>query len=145
ESAPDGNTVRWIRWSGPVRSEMTLMFPGRTFEKIEVEFKSEPWVVRQEKGERRVFGPWQVAIYAWETRVGKRLLQRWTMHSSWVTEERSIRIELPVVVFRLVGGLRTRFVAEGSEGRLAREAWSSEVLMGGSSELRMLGGSELRM
>jgi len=145
EAAPDGNSVRWIRWSGPIRTEMVLAFPGRTFERLEIEFQSEPWIVRQEKGERRVFGPWHVAIYAWETRVGRQLLQRWTLHSSWVTEERSIRTELPVVVFRMLGGMKTRTIVEGSETRLAREGWSSEMLLGGASELRWLGGSELRM
>ena len=143
EPAPDGNMVRWIRWSGPIRTEMTIAFPGKTYEKIEIEFQSEPWIVRQEKGERRVFGPWNVSFYAWETRTGKQLLQRWTMHSSWVTEERSIRTEIPVLVYRLLGGVRTRYIPEGSEGRLLREAWSSEILLGGASELRWLGGSEL--
>lgn len=145
ESAPDGNIVRWIRWSGPIRSEMVFGFPGKTFEKIEVEFQSEPWIVRKEKGERRVFGPWNVAMYAWETRTGRQLLRRWTMHSSWVTEERSIRTELPMLVYRVIGGTRTTYVPQGSEGRLSRESWSSEIRMGGSSEWRWLGGSELRL
>src|SRR5439155_16911240 len=135
--------VRWIRWSGPIRTEMTIAFPGKTYEKIEIEFQSEPWIVRQEKGERRVFGPWNVSFYAWETRTGKQLLQRWTMHSSWVTEERSIRTEIPVLVYRLLGGVRTRYIPEGSEVRVLRGAWSSGILLGGASELRWLGGSEL--
>jgi len=145
ETAPDGNSVRWIRWSGPIRIETSVAFPGKTFEKFEIEFQSEPWIVKQEKGERRVFGPWNVAVHAWEKRSGRRLLQRWTMHSSWVTEERSVRIELPVVVYRILGGMKVRYVAGGSEGRLARESWSSEAMLGGASELRWLGGSELRM
>jgi hypothetical protein len=145
ESAPDGNQVRWIRWSGPVRADFSQMFPGRAFEKIEVEFQSGPWIVREEKGERRVFGPWNVSVYAWETRTGRKLISRWMMHSSWVTEERSIRVELPVWVYRIVSGAKTTYVPQGSEGRLQRETWSSEAMMGGASEMRWLGGSELRM
>lgn len=146
EKAPDGNSVRWIRWSGPVRTTETVIhFPGKTFEKFTIEFASEPWIVQHEKGERRVFGPWNVAFYAWEKRTGKQLLQRWTLHSSWITEERSIRTEIPVIVYQIVGGMRTRSIAQGSESRLARESWSSEMLLGGASEMRWLGGSELMM
>lgn len=145
ERAPDGNLVRCIRWTGPVRKEMNLFFPGQSFERIEVEFRSEPWIVKIEKGERRHFGPWNVAVYGWETRTGKQLIQRWTMHSTWVTEERSIRTELPVMVYRLFMGTKTRVLVEGSETRLARESWSSELLLGGASEMRWLAGSELRL
>jgi hypothetical protein len=134
-----------IRWSGPIRTESTVSFPGKTFEKFEIEFKSEPWIVKQEKGERHVFGPWNVMVHGWETRTGRQLLQRWTMHSAWVTEERSVRTELPVVVYRILGGMKVRYIPQGSEGRLQRESWSSEAMLGGASELRWLGGSELRM
>jgi hypothetical protein len=145
ETLPDGNGVRVVRWSGPIRIETTTAFPGQSFEKFEIEFLSEPWTVKKEKGERRVFGPWNVTVYGWETRMGRRQIQRWTMHSAWITEEKSIRTELPVVVYRILGGMKVRYVPGGSEGRLARESWSSEVLMGGASEMRWLGGSELRM
>jgi hypothetical protein len=145
ETAPDGNRIRCIRWSGPIRIETSVAFPGKSFEKFEIEFSSDPWTVKIEKGERRVFGPWNVSVHGWETRSGRRVLQRWTMHSSWITEEKSVRIELPVVVYRILAGMRTRFIPGGSEARLQRESWSSELLLGGASELRWLGGSELRM
>jgi hypothetical protein len=145
ETVPDGNGVRVIRWSGPVRVDTTVTFPGKTFEKFEIEFHSEPWIVKQEKGERKVFGPWNVSVHGWEVKTGRQLLQRWTLHSSWVTEERSIRTELPVVVYRILGGMKVRYVPEGSEGRFLREKWSSEAMLGGASEMRWLGGSELRM
>ena len=145
ETVPDGNGVRCIRWTGPVRVETTVSFPGKTFEKFEIEFKSEPWIVKQEKGERRVFGPWNVTVHGWEIKTGRQLLQRWTMHSSWVTEETSIRTELPFVVYKILGGTRVRYIPEGSEGRLQRESWSSEAMLGGASEMQWLGGSELRM
>jgi hypothetical protein len=145
ETVPDGNGVRVIRWSGPIRIESTVSFPGKTFEKYEIEFKSEPWIVKQEKGERKVFGPWNVTVHGWEVKTGRQLLQRWTLHSSWVTEERSVRTELPVVVYRILGGMKVRYIPQGSEGRLQRESWSSEAMLGGASEMRWLGGSELRM
>jgi len=147
EPTPDGTDVRWVRWSGPIRTEGAAPTEGKSYEKIEVEFRSDPWIVRQEKGERRVFGPWNVVVHGWEKKTGKQVLQRWTIHSSWATEERSVRAEIPVMVYRLLAGAKTRSFggAGGSERRLAREGGSSEAMLGGASERRRRSGSELRL
>ena len=134
EPARDGNDVRWVRWSGPP-------VEGKPFEKIEVEFRSDPWVV----GERRVFGPWNVAVHGWEKKSGRQLLRQWTVHSSWVSEEQSVRSEIPVMIYRLVAGTKTRALGGGSERRLASESWSSEAMLGGASERRRRSGSETRL
>jgi hypothetical protein len=145
EPGRDGNNVRWVRWTGPLRPESAAPTGGKSFEKIEVEFRSDPWIVRQEKGERHVFGPWNVAVHGWEKKTGKQILNRWTVHSAWSTEELSVRAEIPVMVYRLVAGTRTRVLGGGSERRLARESWSSEAMLGGASERRGRAGSEMRL
>jgi hypothetical protein len=145
EPTPEGNDVRWVRWTGPLPVEATSAVTGNTFEKIEVEFRSDPWIVREEKGERRVFGPWNVAVHGWEKKTGRQTLQRWTVHSSWATEEKSVRTEIPVMVYRLASVIRTRDLGGGSERRLARESWSSETVLGGASESRRRSGSEIRL
>jgi hypothetical protein len=135
EPATDGNNVRWVRWSGPAEGN----------ERIEVEFRSDPWIVRQENGERRVFGPWNIAVHGGDRKTRKHVLHRWTVHSAWNTEEASIRSEIPVMIYRLVAGTRTRALGGGSERRLARESWSSEAMLGGASERRRRSGSEMRL
>ncbi len=142
-----GRVVRWIRWTGPFRIEewaWTLAGTG-AFTRIEITFEAERRMVRLEGGQRVVYGPWRVSIYGLDASGGRRVVDRWAMRASWLTEERSVRIFTDVMVFRVFQGYRAWVIPAGSELRLFREAWSSEALRWGASQWRWLGGSEIWM
>ncbi len=140
-----GRVVRWVRWAGPFRMESwawSLVGPG-AFARVEFTMEAERRVIRFEKGERVVFGPWRVTLHGLDAAGGRRVLDRWGMRASWLTEEGSVKVFTDVVVYRIVQGYRAWVIPLGSEARLAREAWSSEALLQGASEWRWLGGSEV--
>jgi hypothetical protein len=140
-----GRLVRWVRWAGPYRSEhwaWSLVGPFK-FTRVEITMEAERRVVRFEKGERIVFGPWRVTLVGIETEGSRRVVDQWAMRASWLTEEGSVKVFSDVLVYRIMQGYRAWVIPLGSEVRLAREAWSSEALLQGASEWRWLGGSEI--
>ena len=105
-------------------------------------FEGERHVIRTEHGERVVLGPWRVVIYGLDPAGGRRVVDRWAIQYSWGTESGGSRIETGPIVERILQGYRTIHFGSGSEARLVRESWASEVLQMGASEWRWLGASE---
>ena len=141
-----GRVVRWVRWEGPFRGEQwawALAGPG-TFARVEIALEAERRVVRLERGERVLYGPWRVTLYGLDPHGGRRVMDRWALRTSWLTEEGSVRVFTDVLALRILQGYRAWVIPAGaSEAFLLREAWSSEVLLRGASEWRWLGGSEI--
>jgi hypothetical protein len=101
-----------------------------------VEERHEGPVIVQKIGEktRVIYGPWQVVIRGIGGRAEGRVLARWEVRKSWVSD----------VGFEVVGGaLRWRALAP--EGGPARPPGSSEGLLVGASERGWMVGSEVRL
>jgi uncharacterized protein len=131
-------TGQRFEWVGPVvRTSweagpfpMPIEAPGL------VEERHEGPVLVQKIGEktRVIYGPWEVVIRGVGGHAESRVLARWEVRKSWVSE----------VGFEVVGGtLRWRALTpeEGS----ARLPGASEALLAGASERRWLAGSEVRL
>jgi hypothetical protein len=127
-----------FEWVGPV--EHTSWEAGPFPVPIEapglVEERHEGPVIVQKIGEktRVIYGPWQVVIRGIGGRAEGRVLARWEVRKSWVSD----------VGFEVVGGaLRWRALAP-AEGA-ARPPGSSEGLLVGASERGWMVGSEVRL
>ncbi|PYM85401.1 MAG: hypothetical protein DME06_07270 [Candidatus Rokuibacteriota bacterium] len=142
ETDMGGRTVRWVRWVGPWRREQWQAAGPGVFAQVEIVFEGERRVIRTEHGERVVLGPWRVVIYGLDPAGGRRVVDRWAIQYSWGTESGGSRIETGPIVERILQGYRTIHFGSGSEARLVRESWASEVLQMGASEWRWLGASE---
>jgi hypothetical protein len=145
ETLMDGRIVRWIRWSGPFVPEQFPLAPmvaSAPYKHVEVLFQGERRVVRFESGERVVFGPWRIVMEAVGPLGERRTIHQWAVRHRWTTEEGAIRVETPAILTRILGGRRLTAAQSGSESRLAREAWGSELLQAGASEWRWIGASE---
>jgi hypothetical protein len=86
-----------------------------------------------------------VTIRGLDPHGGHRILDRWEVHYSWLTEAGTMRVETGPIVRRILESYRTRVMASGSEARLVAESWASEALQVGASEWRWLAGSEARL
>jgi len=144
ETAMDGRVVRWIRWIGPLWSDRWRGIPLRRETTVEVVFHGDRTVIRTEWGERVVIGPWIVTIYG-ATLEGRRVIDRWAVHYSWITEHGRVRVETAPILGRTLGWSWEAAAQAGSEARLAAGAGASEWLMRGASEWHWLGGSEQRL
>lgn len=136
EAAMGGRTVRWVRWTGPIHRQEWA------FRHVEILLEGDEHVTRWERGERVVFGPWQVTVSGIEPAGARRTLGRWTLHQSWITESGTARVETAPLVRRiLLGHLGLTGLEIGRAGWTA----SSEALLAGASEWRWLGASERRL
>jgi hypothetical protein len=131
-------TGQRFEWVGPV--EHTAWEAGPFPVPIEapglVEERHEGPVIVQKIGEktRVIYGPWQVVIHGIGGRAEGRVLARWEVRKSWVSD----------VGFEVVGdALRWRALAP--EGGAARPPGSSEGLLAGASERGWMVGSEVRL
>jgi hypothetical protein len=142
ETDMGGRTVRWVRWVGPWRHEQWQAVGPGVFAQVNIVFEGERRVIRTEQGERVVLGPWRVVIYGLDPAGGRRVIARWAIQYSWGAESGGSRIETGPIVERILQGYRMTHFRSGSEARLVRESWASEVLQVGASEWRWLGASE---
>jgi hypothetical protein len=142
ETTMEGRSVRWIRWTGPVPVDFPLDLP-EAFRSVEILFSGERRVVKLPDGERTVYGPWRVVIEALTPGGERRIIERWMVRHRWTTEEGQVSVQTSAVLRRVLGGETVTIVRGGSEERLARELWGSEVLQLGGSEWRWTGSSEL--
>lgn len=139
EAVMGGRTVRWVRWTGPVeRREWSVRH-------VEILLEGEQHTTRWEGSERVVFGPWTVTVSTLQPDGGRRVVDRWTMQYSWVTEGAAMRVETAPVVRRILHALRAGITGLGSEAELLALLGSSEALQAGASEWRWLGASERRL
>jgi hypothetical protein len=113
------------------------------FRTVEILFSGERRVVHLPDGERTVYGPWRVVIEALGPGGERRVIDRWQVRHRWTTEEGHVRVESSAVLRRVLGGETVTLVRGGSEERLHRELFGSEVLQLGASEWRWKGSSEL--
>lgn len=127
-----------FEWVGPV--ERATWEAGPFPVPIEapglVEERHEGPVVVQKIGEktRVIYGPWQVVIRGIAGRAERRVLARWEVRKSWISD----------VGFEVVGGaLRWRALAP--EAGASRPPGSSEGLLAGASERGFMVGSEVRL
>ena len=131
-------TGQRFEWVGPVTRTsweagpfpMAVEAPGL------VEERHEGPVIVQKIGEktRVIYGPWEVVIRGVGAHAEGRVLARWEVRKSWVSD----------VGFEVVGGaLRWRALA--AEPGAARLPGASEALLAGASERRWLAGSEVRL
>jgi hypothetical protein len=143
ETAADGRIVRWMRWTGPFwREHWRTMADGRTT--VEVIFHGERTIVRTTWGERVIVGPWLVTIHGASVQ-GRRVIDRWSVHYSWITEEGRARVETDAIVGRMLGQVWAAGMQAGSEARLVSGLGASEWLAAGASEWRWIGASEARL
>ena len=127
-----------FEWVGPVvhTSWEAGPFPVPVEAPGLVEERHEGPVLVQKIGEktRVIYGPWEVIIRGVGARAEGRVLARWEVRKSWVSD----------VGFEVVGGaLRWRALAP--EQGTARLPGASEALLAGASERRWLAGSEVRL
>ncbi len=134
-----------VRWVGPFTAEWWRLLEPGAFTRVEIVLEGVRRVIQVEHGERVVFGPWQVTIRGLDPLGGHRVVDRWEIHYSWLTEGGTLRVETGPIVRRILEGYRSRLLASGSEERLVGEAGASEALQLGASEWRWLGGSEMRL
>jgi hypothetical protein len=144
ETEMDGRVVRWIRWTGPFWSDRWRGLPVGREATVEVLFLGERTVERTAWGERAILGPWIVTIFGAAVE-GRRLIDRWTVHYSWISESGRMRVETEPILARVLGWSWTEGARAGSEARLAGGLGGSEWLARGASEWRWLGGSERRL
>jgi hypothetical protein len=137
-----GWTVRWI---GPFPSEWWRVIEPGALTRVEIVLEGARRVIGLEHGEHVVFGPWKVTIRGLDPHGRHRVLDRWEIHYSWLTEAGTMRVETGPIVRRLLEGYRTRVMLSGSEARLMGESWASEALHLGASERHWLGASEARL
>jgi hypothetical protein len=131
-------TGQRFEWVGPVAHTTWEAgpFPVPVEAPGLVEERHEGPVIVQKIGEktRVIYGPWQVVIRGIGGRAEGRVLARWEVRKSWVSD----------VGFEVVGGaLRWRALAP--EGGPARPPGSSEGLLVGASERGWMVGSEVRL
>jgi hypothetical protein len=141
ENAMDGRTVRWIRWTGPVPADFPMPWEG-TFRHLDVHFAGEKSFIQAMGGEHAVYGPWHVRIEAVGPGGERRVVQQWVIKHRWITEEGHVVVQTGAILRRVLGGERVTIERGGSEERLARELWGSELLQLGGSERRWAGASE---
>jgi hypothetical protein len=127
-----------FEWVGPVvhTSWEAGPFPVPVEAPGIVEERHEGPVLVQKIGEktRVIYGPWEVVIRGVGAHAEGRVLARWEVRKSWVSD----------VGFEVVGGaLRWRALAP--EAGAARLPGASEALLAGASERRWLAGSEVRL
>jgi hypothetical protein len=131
-------TGQRFEWVGPVVKSsweagpfpMPVEAPGL------VEERHEGPVLVQKVGDRTrvIYGPWEVVIRGIGAHAEGRVLARWEVRKSWVSD----------VGFEVEGGtVRWRALTPG-EGA-ARRPGASEALLAGASERRWLRGSEVRL
>jgi hypothetical protein len=101
-----------------------------------VEERHEGPVLVQKIGEktRVIYGPWEVVIRGIGGHAEGRVLARWEVRKSWVSD----------VGFEVVGGT-VRWTALAPEAAATRPPGSSEGLLAGASERRWMAGSEVRL
>jgi hypothetical protein len=131
-------TGQRFEWVGPVVKSaweagpfpMPVEAPGI------VEERHEGPVLVQKIGDRTrvIYGPWEVVIRGVSGRAEGRVLARWEVRKSWVSD----------VGFEVEGGT-VRWQALTPEQRTATAPGASEALLGGASERGWLVGSELRL
>ncbi|HSD65322.1 MAG TPA: DUF4912 domain-containing protein [Vicinamibacteria bacterium] len=127
-----------FEWVGPVTrtSWEAGPFPAPVEAPGIVEERHEGPVLVQKIGEktRVIYGPWEVVIRGVGAHAEGRVLARWEVRKSWVSD----------VGFEVVGGaLRWRALAP--EEGAARLPGASEALLAGASERHWLAGSEVRL
>lgn len=144
ETDMDGRAVRWIRWTGPFWSERWRTMPLGRDATVEVLFHGERTVVRTAWGERMIIGPWLVTIHG-STLEGRRIVDRWAIHYSWIAESGRVRVETEPILGSILGWSWAAGAARGSEARLVGGLGASEWVARGASEWRWLGGSERRL
>jgi hypothetical protein len=132
EADMHGRTVRWMRWTEPLR-------------RVEIVFQGERRVTRTEWGERVTLGPWRVTIYGRGPDGSRRAIDRWAVQYAWLTERGGARVETLAIVQRILQGYGAGVARGGSEARLRGESWASEALQSGASEWRWLSASEVRL
>jgi hypothetical protein len=145
ESLMDGRVVRWIRWSGPFIAERLPVALTGTWHRIEVLFEGERRTVKFEGREQHFFGPWKIVMEAVGPRGERRFVQQWMMRKSWTTEEGRVVVETPAILRSILGGQRVVWEQSGSEARMLKETWGSEMLQRGASEWAWRGASETLM
>jgi hypothetical protein len=127
-----------FEWVGPVvhTSWEAGPFPVPVEAPGLVEERHEGPVLVQKIGERTrvIYGPWEVVIRGVGAHAEGRVLARWEVRKSWVSD----------VGFEVVGGA-LRWHALAPEAGAARLPGASEALLAGASERRWLAGSEVRM
>jgi len=135
----------WSRtWAEPFwRERWRAIHPG-THWTVQIVYEGERRVIRTEHGERVVFGPWLVVIQQLDPREGQRIIGRWTIHYSWLSEGGTVRVETVPILRQILSGYRASVVPSGSEARLIRESWASESLHLGASEWPLPISSEVR-
>jgi len=131
-------TGQRFEWVGPVVKTtweagpfpMPVEAPGI------VEERHEGPVLVQKIGEktRVIYGPWEVVIRGVHGHAESRVLARWEVRKSWVSD----------VGFEVVGGA-VRWRALNPEEGAARLPGASEALLAGASERHWLAGSEVRL
>jgi hypothetical protein len=131
-------TGQRFEWVGPVVQTtweagpfpVPVEAPGR------VEERHEGPVIVQKVGDktRVIYGPWQVVIRGVGAHAEGRVLARWEVRKSWVSD----------VGFEVVGGT-VRWRALVPEEGKARLPGASEALLAGASERRWQAGSEVRL
>jgi hypothetical protein len=127
-----------FEWVGPVvhTSWEAGPFPVPVEAPGLVEERHEGPVLVQKIGEktRVIYGPWEVVIRGVGAHAEGRVLARWEVRKSWVSD----------VGFEVVGGA-LRWHALAPEPGAARLPGASEALLAGGSERRWLAGSEVRL
>lgn len=127
-----------FEWVGPIVQTtweagpfpVPVEVPGRVEERHEG-----PVIVQKVGGKTRViYGPWQVVIRGVGGRAEGRVVARWEVRKSWVSD----------VGFEVVGGTVRWRPLVPEEGK-ARVPGASEALLAGASERRWLAGSEVRL
>jgi hypothetical protein len=142
ETEMGGRVVRWFRWTGPAGTQRWWRERAGPFTRVEIRLGGEQGVLRFEQGTQLVVGPWELRILGLDTWGERRMLDRWTVHYAWVTDEGAARVATADILARILGGYRSGVVPLGSEARLDQAAWSSEWVRRGASEWRWLGASE---
>lgn len=132
ESEMGGRIVRWVRTA----------VPGAV--RVEILFEGEREVIRAVDGVRVIFGPWRVTIHQVGPQGARRVIDRWTIHYSWLVGGGATRVETPPIIERILRGYRVALAPSGSEARLLAESLASEALHLGASEWRWPGASETR-
>jgi hypothetical protein len=131
-------TGQRFEWVGPVVSTTWEAgpFPVPVEAPGLVEERHEGPVLVQKVGERTrvIYGPWEVVIRGIGARAEGRVLARWEVRKSWVSD----------VGFEVEGGT-VRWRALAPEDAPARRPGASEALLAGASERRWLAGSEVRL
>jgi hypothetical protein len=131
-------TGQRFEWVGPVvkTSWEAGPFPMPVEAPGIVEERHEGPVLVQKVGDRTrvIYGPWEVVIRGIGAHAEGRVLARWEVRKSWVSD----------VGFEVEGGT-VRWRALTPEGVAARRPGASEALLAGASERRWLRGSEVRL